>query len=252
VDESRRFSDALRESGRAGETARTDARAALMRYIDRMKLEPQESRSREPMVLPLFPLPNTVFFPRTTLPLHIFEPRYRRMLHDVQEGNGLLVVAMARGEQFHRVATVGRLASVEALEDGRSNIELSGLYRVRIEECTAQTPYRQVLARRAIESHAGGETFTGNAKLELLASLGLLKSVTESETVVLHEGLPFEVMVNATCSSLPIEARFRQELLEIDELGLRGSKLSEYLSLVTDAVAQLRARSDESSLGRLN
>jgi len=141
---------------------------------------------------------------------------------------------------------------VERLADGCSNIELSGLYRVRIEEEQAETPYRQVRVQHLPESHTDGEELSGEAKLELLASLGLLKSATETETVVLHEGLPFEVMVNATCSSLPIEARFRQELLEIDELGLRGSKLAEYLNLVTDAVAQLKARSDEPSMSEMN
>jgi Lon protease-like protein len=223
-----------------------------MSYIGEMNREPQPSAPETGMVLPVFPLPNTVFFPRTTLPLHIFEPRYRQMLTDVQQGNGLVVVAMSHGDRFHDVATVGRLGTVERFDDGRSNIELSGLYRVRIEEEPAETPYRQVRVQRLPESHTDGEELSGEAKLELLASLGLLKSATESETVVLHEGLPFEVMVNATCSSLPIEARFRQELLEIDELGLRGSKLAEYLNLVSDAVAQLKARSDEPSMSEMN
>ena len=143
-----------------------------MRYIVNVNSEPQPSAPETGMVLPVFPLPSTVFFPRTTLPLHIFEPRYRQMLADVQQADGLLVVAMARGEKFHDVATVGRLSSVERLADGCSNIELSGLYRVRIEEEQAETPYRQVRVQHLPESHTDGEELSGEAKLELLASLG--------------------------------------------------------------------------------
>ena len=52
-------------------------------------------------VVPVFPLP-TVFFPRTSLPLHIFESRYRAMTRDVTAGDGLIVVALMDGDGFRR------------------------------------------------------------------------------------------------------------------------------------------------------
>jgi Lon protease-like protein len=46
--------------------------------------------------VPVFPLPGVVFFPRTVLPLHVFEPRYRAMVRDAVRGEGLIAVSLLR------------------------------------------------------------------------------------------------------------------------------------------------------------
>ena len=45
-------------------------------------------------IVPVFPLPNAVLFPRTVLPLHIFEPRYRAMVSDADAGDGMIAIAL--------------------------------------------------------------------------------------------------------------------------------------------------------------
>ncbi|SVC06334.1 uncharacterized protein METZ01_LOCUS259188, partial [marine metagenome] len=49
---------------------------------------PDESSQKRNIIIPLFPLPTTVFYPNTSLPLHIFEPRYRSMVADALQGEG--------------------------------------------------------------------------------------------------------------------------------------------------------------------
>ena len=82
--------------------------------------------------VPLFPLSGAILFPRSQLPLHIFEPRYREMVRDAVEGAGRIAMI-----QPHRldddnkaplfdVGCVGELVSLEELEDGRFNIVLLG------------------------------------------------------------------------------------------------------------------------------
>src|SRR2546430_10534876 len=85
--------------------------------------------------LPIFPLPGAVLLPRGLIPLHVFEPRYRKMVRDCQRGAGVLALAnvpaeaLRRGEETPRVLPIvgaGLLARVEPLPDGRSNIVLRG------------------------------------------------------------------------------------------------------------------------------
>ncbi|HQR46847.1 MAG TPA: LON peptidase substrate-binding domain-containing protein, partial [Thermoanaerobaculia bacterium] len=92
--------------------------------------------------LPLFPLPGVVLFPETTLPLHVFEPRYREMLTDALQGEGLLGVQLlvpggspddAGRPRVFPVGCAGEVVEHEPLPDGRSNILLRGLFRYRIE-----------------------------------------------------------------------------------------------------------------------
>ncbi|MGH7405380.1 MAG: LON peptidase substrate-binding domain-containing protein, partial [Candidatus Methylomirabilales bacterium] len=82
------------------------------------------------MEIPIFPLPNVVFFPHTLLPLHIFEPRYRQMLADCLTGERWLAVVLLRpgweAEYYGRpavyaVAGAGEIVASERLPDGRSN-----------------------------------------------------------------------------------------------------------------------------------
>src|SRR5215207_9114354 len=92
-------------------------------------------------LLPLFPLPNVVFFPRTRLPLHVFEPRYRQMVQDALDGDqrfGLILLKPGWEPEYFGappVHSTGTLATIEQavpLDDGRFNIVVRGDARFRI------------------------------------------------------------------------------------------------------------------------
>ncbi|MFO1519129.1 MAG: LON peptidase substrate-binding domain-containing protein [bacterium] len=102
--------------------------------------------------LPLFPLPNTVFFPKTVLPLYVFEPRYRSLVADALKGNGFIGVPLLKPgyephyagcPEIYPVFGYGKLIESEKLEEGQYNIILKGIDRVRlIEEISSCQPYR--------------------------------------------------------------------------------------------------------------
>jgi Lon protease-like protein len=98
--------------------------------------------------LPLFPLPGTVFFPGTLLPLHVFEPRYRQMTEAVLSGDQRMGIVLIKGagEEIHNVAGLGRVVHHEALPDGRFHILLQGMGRVRL---AREIPMEDLLYRRA-------------------------------------------------------------------------------------------------------
>jgi Lon protease-like protein len=78
--------------------------------------------------LPLFPLP-LVLFPGAALPLHVFEPRYRQLLRDVQAGDGRFGIVLATGSGAPAAGLVGCVAEVRdarTLPDGRSNLVVDG------------------------------------------------------------------------------------------------------------------------------
>ena len=88
--------------------------------------------------LPIFPL-GTVLFPNGLLPLHIFEERYRRMLRDSQHNDPAFVIALAREPNQsgdvpspRGVGTACRISGVTPRPDGRSDIVVTGRFRVRI------------------------------------------------------------------------------------------------------------------------
>src|SRR5437870_602576 len=104
--------------------------------------------------LAIFPLPGVVLFPCGVLPLHVFEPRYRKMTRHVLTGSRLLAIAQLvsgttdQGKSaVHAVAGVGEVVMAQELPDGRFHILLRGRARVRIaSELTTTEPYRVVRA----------------------------------------------------------------------------------------------------------
>ena len=89
----------------------------------------------------LFPLPNLVFFPHVIQPLHVFEMRYRQMTADALAGDRLIaVVQLYEGAEekertppaVHSVACLGKIVADQKLADGRYNLLLRGLSRIRI------------------------------------------------------------------------------------------------------------------------
>ncbi len=106
--------------------------------------------------LSVFPLAGALLFPRMQLPLHIFEPRYRALVSDAMardrrigmiQPRPVLIEAgpgSADTPPLFDIGCVGRIAHVEALEDGRYNIVLEGLARFRtLRELDVTTPFRQ-------------------------------------------------------------------------------------------------------------
>jgi len=110
--------------------------------------------------VPLFPLPDIVLFPAMRLPLHVFEPRYRRMVTDALAGDRLIAVPRLKpgfaddyydSPAIFDVCGVGRITRHRTLADGRFDIVVEGIARARLEEEPTGTPYRIACARRLAE-----------------------------------------------------------------------------------------------------
>ena len=91
--------------------------------------------------VPLFPLPGVVFLPHSLLPLHVFEPRYRALVEDVVSGNGVVAVPRLSPGWEHNyegtpmlnaICGVGQIVRYQSLPDGRSNMIVQGLGRLRV------------------------------------------------------------------------------------------------------------------------
>jgi len=118
---------------------------------------PPELEARDLDELSIFPLPNVTLFPGAALPLHVFEPRYRALVADALARRKILAVArLEPGFEPHYdgrppvfdVCGVGAIEHYKQRSDGRFDIELRGLARVRIvEELPPVRAYRQVRAR---------------------------------------------------------------------------------------------------------
>ena len=103
-----------------------------------------------PTTVPVFPLPGALLLPRARLPLHIFEPRYRKMVDDCLKTDARLICMVqpnpGRGgdDALHSIGCAGRLSQFSETEDGRYFITLCGLSRFRVKaEVEGFTPYRR-------------------------------------------------------------------------------------------------------------
>ena len=137
---------------------------------------------RELQRLAIFPLPGAVLLPYALIPLHVFEPRYRKLVRDCQAGAGVMALANIPPDAVRErkdpprvlpVIGAGILARVDPLADGRSNIVVRGVLRARIvDELPAQEPYRLVHAeplRDAPVAAARGEALAGELRKLVLA-----------------------------------------------------------------------------------
>ncbi|MFN6147290.1 MAG: LON peptidase substrate-binding domain-containing protein [Planctomycetota bacterium] len=118
--------------------------------------------------VPMFPLGRVYLFPHQVMPLHVFEPRYRRMVEDLLDGQGRLVIATVPDGSVETPTTpapvlpvggFGEILRHQRLPDGRFMLWVLGLCRVSLYEAASDRPYRRVECRRfhEIESSATEE-----------------------------------------------------------------------------------------------
>jgi ATP-dependent Lon protease len=167
--------------------------------------------------IPLFPLPRLVFFPHTMLPLHVFEPRYRKMLADCLASHGAMAVvnASTKGESIASVAGVGIVVHHEELPDGRANIVLEGAARVHLEELPFCPPYRR--AKATLLHTARTPVRSEDHTALVAAATDLVREVRRRDPEFSFD-LPTEraagVLADVCAAHLIVDADVRQRLLE--------------------------------------
>lgn len=188
--------------------------------------------------MPLFPLPNAVLFPKTPMPLYIFEERYRTMVRDVVAGNGELVIALMReGLEFkqtgisavHSVACLGKIETCEELEDGKFNIVVVGVRRVRLMRVVQNIPYRlvdvELLDDDAYAPDSEEVVHRQDVLGDLFSQFTELAAGMESQAMDLVPEIDFESLVNMVAMTLNLSMEQKQALLEISNIVLRCDML---------------------------
>ena len=194
--------------------------------------------------IPIFPLPNVVFFPKVSLPLHVFETRYRQMVrHALASDLPIAVVLLKPGwEQayygapaIHPIATMTRILGHEELSDGRYNILLDGIERVRLQEESWGASDAAILYRRAWAISLPEKPITAaiemaatHRRLERMAG-ELFREQSSRQMPTFPSDPPFEVLVNFLATYVDIPCDRKQALLEEDDLLLRGLALEKLL-----------------------
>ena len=187
-----------------------------------------------PRIIPLFPLPNVVLFPHMPLPLHIFEPRYRKMVADALAAHrtiGMVLLRPGWESDYHGRPSVydrgcaGVIHRSEMVEDGKYDLILKGVTRFLIVEEHAGEPYR-LASVEPLPDEAGDAEALDAARRSVLAAIG--RAADGPTTLVLGE-LPHDLFVNGLCQSLALEPAERQSLLECDSLLDRYRRLTDIL-----------------------
>lgn len=175
-------------------------------------------------IVPLFPLSSVVFFPNTLLPLHIFEPRYKEMVHTALNSEKIIGMALLKpgwesdyykSPEVYEVIGMGRIVSSEEFEDGKINIVLYGLKRARIIEVVEELPYRQAMVKIVEnEFETNGESFRSKIE-ELINKWNLyLDDKQKSHRINVNTKLPLENLTDALASLIFPNVFDKQRLLE--------------------------------------
>ncbi len=197
-------------------------------------------------LLPIFPLPNLVFFPNTRLPLHVFEPRYRKMVTDALDTDKRFGIILLRpgwerdyfgAPAVHGCGTIGTIEQAVPLDDGKFNILIRGDVRFRILDEVSRVPYRT--ARVIAQPETQRSTGDAYAQREWLADLArqYLKYLPEQMAVPEIETVGLDALTNALTMSLNLDVEQKQKLLEIDDLISRAEQIGNEL---TNRVESLR------------
>ena len=195
-------------------------------------------------MIPLFPLPNVVLFPGIALPLHIFEPRYRSMVTDALAGDRRIGMVLLRPgweadyegrPAIFSIGCSGVIANANQLDDGRYNIVLHGLDRVRVIDEDHDRAYRRatVAPLPDLPIDDTGRDALNALRLRLSELIGL-RAIVEGDvenaaTPLLS--MPDAEFVHTLAQGLDLEPLEKQALLERESVLLRAQSLADLLEM---------------------
>ena len=198
-----------------------------------------------PSKLPIFPLSNFIIFPKTTVPLNIFEPRYIDMINDSMKSNKLIGMVQPKRTAedlnppfLHNIGCLGKITSFKETDDKRFIIELKGLIRFKIlKEIKTLKKYREceVSFDDFIHDLDDKKEDLKFSDLELIFKD--LKSLFEKRGFIINwkelEKQSLDETINALAMASPFSLEEKQILLEAKNLSVRKNKIAEILSTYT-------------------
>jgi len=184
--------------------------------------------------IPIFPLPNLVFFPKTFVPLHIFEARYRKMVEDASAGKNLIGMVLLKegwesdyfgNPRVHEIACAGKIEQTEKLADGKYNVLLYGMTRIEILRFVQDEPYRIAQVRYLKDKQFDHDTLNEAEQtqvfIDMMKSYLLEIGVENVDELVKLKHHSLEAIVNQVASMLDFSIREKQHLLEVESLDVR-------------------------------
>ena len=201
-----------------------------------------------PKKVAVFPLSNFIIFPKTTVPLNIFEPRYIEMINESMSSNKLIGMIQPKNSSdnqlqpvLHDIGCLGKITSFKETEDGRYIIELKGLIRFKIiKEITTSKKYREYEVDFQDFNHDLEERKEDLKFSDLELIFKDLKSLFESRGFIINwkelEKQSLDETINALAMASPFTLEEKQVLLEAKNLSVRKNRIAEILSTYTHDV----------------
>ena len=198
-----------------------------------------------PKIIPVFPLSNFIIFPKTSVPLNIFEPRYLDMVDKSMKTNKFIGMVQPKNltdsnrSGLYNVGCLGKIISFKETEDNRYLIELKGIIRFEIiKEIETNKKYRECEVDFTNFYDDRNDKKQENLKfsdLELIFKD--LKSLFEKRGFIINwkglEKQSLDEIINALAMASPFTLEEKQILLESKNLSTRKSKIAEILSTYT-------------------
>ena len=198
-----------------------------------------------PKEIPVFPLSNFIIFPRTSVPLNIFEPRYIDMINDSMKSNKMIGIIQPKISDdknivpnLYDIGCLGKITSFHETKDGRYLIELKGLIRFeKIKEINTINKYRilEVDFEKFSEDLKIDDQKLKFSDLELIFKD--LKSLFERKGFIINwkalEKQSLDEVINALSMASPFSLEEKQILLESKNLESRKQYITEILKTYT-------------------
>ncbi len=199
-----------------------------------------------PKIIPVFPLSNFIIFPKTTVPLNIFEPRYVDMINDVMKSDKLLGMIQPKFSKdrenktplLHNIGCMGKIVSFKETEDTRFLIELKGLIRFKIiEEVQTNKKYRE--CKITFDDYKNDlDDKKDNLKFSDLEIIFKdLKTLFDRKGFIINwsamQKQSLDEIINALAMASPFTLEEKQILLETKDINLRKTKIAEILTTYT-------------------
>ena len=200
-----------------------------------------------PKIIPVFPLSNFIIFPKTTVPLNIFEPRYVEMVNDSMKSDKFIGMVQPKTIKnfdntklpiLHKIGCLGKINGFKDNDDGRYLIELKGIIRFEIiNEINSNKKYRKFEINYENYLHDLDEKKEDLKFSDLELIFKDLKTLFEKRGFIINwkalEKQSLDETINALAMTSPFSLEEKQVLLEAKNLNVRKTKIAEILNTYT-------------------